>query len=326
MPSAASTAATCSRSEGPLAKNAKIKSLFLLPAIGTSALLCVASLVMIAVAAGNRLAWFGSALAAAPLPFLVLRLRYRPVARTSEFLPLHLAASLVGIVLACQGMYGNFVASWELYRDFAGALVSAVNPTAQNLPGLVALLAGLLLALYVFWYSAIGRYPDARLDVGSRVPEFEARDVDGNTIRSTDFLGSPAVFLFYRGNWCPLCMAQIDELVERYRELERLGIAVCLISPQSGEKTRELASRHDVRFHYLIDEGNRAADSLGIAVRNGVPMGVPGDYAPDTVMPTMFVTSAGGTILFSDQTDNYRVRPEPDIFLAILRRAGVASA
>ena len=47
--------------------------------------------------------------------------------------------------------------------------------------------------------------------------------------------------------------------------------------------------------------------------------------APDTVMPTVVVTNANGTILFSDQADNYRVRPEPDIFLAILRRAGVGA-
>jgi hydroxymethylpyrimidine pyrophosphatase-like HAD family hydrolase len=47
-----------------------------------------------------------------------------------------------------------------------------------------------------------------------------------------------------------------------------------------------------------------------------------GNYAPHTVMPTVVVTDADGTIVFSDQTDNYRVRPEPDMFLAILRRSG----
>ena len=41
------------------------------------------------------------------------------------------------------------------------------------------------------------------------------------------------------------------------------------------------------------------------------------------MLPTLVVTNERGTILYSDQTDNYRVRPEPDIFLAILRRAGV---
>ena len=40
----------------------------------------------------------------------------------------------------------------------------------------------------------------------------------------------------------------------------------------------------------------------------------------DGVMPTVVVTNANGTILYSDQTDNYRVRPEPDIYISILKR------
>ena len=72
---------------------------------------------------------------------------------------------------------------------------------------------------------------------------------------------------------------------------------------------------------FLVDHDNKVAESLNIAVRNGVPAGVPGGYAADTVMPTLIVTNGRGTIVFSDQTDNYRVRPEPDAFLAILRRA-----
>jgi hypothetical protein len=42
-------------------------------------------------------------------------------------------------------------------------------------------------------------------------------------------------------------------------------------------------------------------------------------------MPTVIVTNASGTILFTDQTDNYRVRPEPDIYISILRRAGAVA-
>ncbi len=74
-------------------------------------------------------------------------------------------------------------------------------------------------------------------------------------------------------------------------------------------------------FHFLVDAENRFAESLGIAIDNGVPFGLPGGYDPKTVMPTVVVTNANGTIVFSDQTDNYRVRPEPDVFLAILRRS-----
>jgi hypothetical protein len=39
------------------------------------------------------------------------------------------------------------------------------------------------------------------------------------------------------------------------------------------------------------------------------------------VFPTAIVTDAEGRILLADQTDNYRVRPEPFTFLAALDRA-----
>ena len=43
----------------------------------------------------------------------------------------------------------------------------------------------------------------------------------------------------------------------------------------------------------------------------------------DTVMPTVIMTDASGTIIFADLTDNYRVRPEPDVFLEVFAKAGI---
>ncbi|MFO1228719.1 hypothetical protein [Roseateles sp.] len=34
-------------------------------------------------------------------------------------------------------------------------------------------------------------------------------------------------------------------------------------------------------------------------------------YDSDTVMPTVVITAPGGRILWADETDNYRVLPEP---------------
>ncbi len=150
-------------------------------------------------------------------------------------------------------------------------------------------------------------------------------DYRGQLHRSVDLLGNPAVLLFYRGNWCPLCMAQISEIAARYREFVDLGITVWLISPQPEDMSRVLAERYDVPFVFLVDKDNKLATELAIAQPNGVPAGVARDYPPDTVLPTLVVTGPSGTIVFSDQTDNYRVRPEPDVFLAILRRSGAVA-
>ena len=294
-----------------MTKDAKLKSLFITPALGITALLALVSLVMAILGIGERLAWLGAGLASIPLPSLVAQLMYAPRARTSEYLPLHFLLMIVGLILACRSMYADFVESWELYQNFFSALVAAFYVSPGSAPAIVAIVSSTLFLLYVFWYSRFGRYQDARLDVGSKLPDFDVVDLDGKPVSSSEFIGSPAVFLFYRGNWCPFCMAQIGELVERYQDMEKLGIAVCLISSQDEAHTRSLAEKHGVPFRYLIDRDNQAAEKLGIAARNALPLGTPGDYPSDNAMPTLIVTSANGTIVFSDQTDNYRVRPEP---------------
>ena len=304
-----------------MTKDARLKSIYITPAIVVTGLSLIASLLLAAIGVGERLAWLGAAMASAPMPLLIANLVLRPRARTSEFLPLHVSLMLVGLVLAGRTMYSDFVTSWELYQEFIAAVTAAFYVSEGSAPAIVAIASVVNFALYLFWYSRFGRFPDARLDVGSSLPEFAAVELDGTPFDSRSLIGSPAVLLFYRGNWCPLCMAQIDEIVERYEQLEKLGVQVCLISPQSADHSKRLAEKHGVAFRYLIDRDNAAAEALGIGVRNGVPLGVPGDYPADSVMPTLIVTTASGTIVFSDQTDNYRVRPEPDVFLAILRRA-----
>ncbi|GAB4137003.1 MAG: hypothetical protein Kow00104_20510 [Rhodothalassiaceae bacterium] len=49
-------------------------------------------------------------------------------------------------------------------------------------------------------------------------------------------------------------------------------------------------------------------------------------YASDTVLPTVVITGRGGTILWTHETDNYRVRPEPGTFLEILKQHGIVAA
>jgi len=179
---------------------------------------------------------------------------------------------------------------------------------------------------YVRWYSRFGREPSAALAVGATLPD-DVRFVEHGRgpIAAADLRGRPTVLLFYRGNWCPLCMAQVGEIADRWREIESLGAQVALVSPQDERHTRALADRHEVAFRYLRDDGLAAARRLGIANPDGTPAGMVG-YEGDTVLPTVVVTDADGRIVYTDQTDNYRVRPTPETVLAALRSAGLGAA
>ncbi len=218
--------------------------------------------------------------------------------------------------------YGN-LRTYELFLLLGLALFLIGyfqgNPTTTNLMGVVALL--LAWVAYSRWYSTFPTREKNLLQVGQPLPAFQVEDIEQNKITEKTLLGQKNLLLFFRGNWCPLCMAQLKEVVEEYQELESLGVTTYLISPQPPSHSIALSRKHKVNFHYLVDKENAMAKRFKIFAKNGLPMGLQTlGYDSDTVLPTVLVTDEQGKIIFADLTDNYRVRPEPATFLDILRQ------
>jgi peroxiredoxin len=282
-----------------------MKSFFFVPAVAISVVLVLTAMAGAVTVDHERLAWIAAAVANLPLPLFSLRLRFARIARTSADLPLLILISAAGAV----------VAVWEAY----------IARSAAWQPPVIALVGTALLLLYVFWYSRLGRVPNARLEIRNKLPEFELADLEGRRVRSSQFLGAPAVWLFYRGNWDPFCVAQVHEIAGRLADLEKLGVQLYLVSSQPEDKARQLAGELSAPVRFLVDRNAEAAEALDIAERHAIPARTAAGYARVGAMPTTIVTSASGTILFTDQTDNYRVRPEPDIYISILRRAGAVA-
>lgn len=202
-----------------------------------------------------------------------------------------------------------------------GLLISIIGITGgQSLGISLAIIANSLWLMYLIWYSKFdNRSENAILKIGQILPDFQLEDGQMKTVSSKNFIGNPSIYMFYRGNWCPLCMAQIKEIAGQYKELEKRGVNMILVSPQPHKYTASLAKKFQVGFHFLVDKGNQVAQQLSIFSKNGLPFGfqVLG-YHSDTVMPTIIITDKNGKILFADLTDNYRVRPEPSTFLKVL--------
>ena len=173
--------------------------------------------------------------------------------------------------------------------------------------------------IYLKWYSVFDNRNNSILKLGNTLPTFELEDADKNTISNSSFLGNPTIYLFYRGNWCPLCMAQIKEIATEYKELEQRGVNMVLISPQPHAYSKNLAEKFKLKLTFLTDVNNTVAKQLNIFAENGIPTGfqVLG-YDSDTVLPTVIITDGYGKIVFADLTDNYRVRPEPETFLKVI--------
>ena len=256
--------------------------------------------VQMLLATQDYLTWGGVLLVYAPFVFVISWLMiFRNVPRTSARMPVLVVMGLIGVIASLRGysLGGSGTAPVLAVLGFLGFLV------------------------YDYWYSSFRHRHSQALEVGRPLPAFELTDTQGNTVASASLTDKPSVWIFYRGNWCPLCMAQIREIADEYKQLEELGVRVALISPQPHRYTKSLARKFDVSFEFLTDDGNRAAKQLGIAHRNGLPAGMQAlGYASDTVLPTVVITARGGKILWVHETDNYRVRPEPETYLNVLRK------
>ncbi len=178
--------------------------------------------------------------------------------------------------------------------------------------------------IYIKWYSVFEDRETEILKVGKMLPDFVLENTSKEKISSRIFLGNPTIYLFYRGNWCPLCMAQIKEIAGQYKELEDRGVNMVFVSPQPHYYSEKLSKKYDLGFHYLQDTDNEVAHQLGILSENGIPAGFQAlGFDSDTVMPTVVITDPKGRIAFADLTDNYRVRPEPETFLAVIDKMNI---
>ncbi len=172
---------------------------------------------------------------------------------------------------------------------------------------------------YVYWLTDFSERDKKSLTVGQLLPKGDLKDIEGNTVNLASFRNTPSIFLFYRGNWCPFCMAQIRELAADYQKIKAQGANLVFISPQNQKHTQHLAKRLNIPAQFLIDEGLKVARQLHIFNKNGTPMGLQIlNYTSDNVYPTVIVTDKNGIIQFIDLTDNYRIRPEPKTYLDIL--------
>ena len=250
-------------------------------------------------------AWLGTLVALLPTVYMFATLMTFRVARTSSSLPFQLYSALIGGFIAAIG-----------FLFFEGSPAALFFGAGVGLVGFL---------LYDFWYSRFSRTAGAALQLGKRLPDFELKDSEKGVVSSGSFIGKPVLMIFFRGNWCPLCMAQIKEVAAQYQEISDKGVEVALISPQPEKYTQKLASKFNVPYRFLTDEGNKVAKLLGIVNAGGTPagLGLMG-YDSETVLPTVLLTNGAGELVYIDLTDNYRVRPEPDQFLRIIEEKGVA--
>ncbi len=193
------------------------------------------------------------------------------------------------------------------------------SDSASALALTLSIISSIGWCLYIFWYSDLSLRDKDQLAVGHVLDDLSFVDTGGNPIKLSTLPKGKKILLFYRGNWCPFCVAQIKDLAAAYAKIKSLDTQVLFISPQHAGHTKKLARSLGIDAQFLIDKDLKVARELKIFHQHGVPMGMEMlGYDSDTVMPTVLIVNASNEIIYSDLTDVYRMRPDPQSFLEIL--------
>ncbi len=175
-------------------------------------------------------------------------------------------------------------------------------------------------ALIVFRDRLRGKAVPAELEPGNPLPEFTAVDEDGNALSSKVLRGRPSVLLFVRGNWCPFCNKQVQNLTKFYKEINECGAHLILVTPRPLETTRRVADFFDVKFEFWLDESLAIGKRLGLVQEAGVPDDYEKEYGNDTLWPASLIVDSDGIIRHTELSRFIADRPDPEKLLRIVRK------
>ena len=147
---------------------------------------------------------------------------------------------------------------------------------------------------------------------GHDFPTINLKDSQDIDFITEELLEKPTMFLFFRGVWCPFCIAQIKQLKSKIAMITEKGIQVVLVSLDQPEKLENLRKELELPFMMLSDSTTQLARYFDVFHADGTPPPVKLiEGTSDTMIPTIVFTM-NGKIEHFERTEDFTVRPDPD--------------
>jgi thioredoxin-dependent peroxiredoxin len=104
----------------------------------------------------------------------------------------------------------------------------------------------------------------ATLKKGDKAPNFEALDQNGKTQALSNFAGKKLVLYFYPKDNTPGCTTQACNLRDNDTLLQKHGISVIGVSPDSGSSHQKFTEKYQLNFPLLIDTEKSIIKAYGV--------------------------------------------------------------
>lgn len=102
------------------------------------------------------------------------------------------------------------------------------------------------------------------LKIGDKVPEFSAKDQDGNTINLSDYNGKKLIVFFYPKASTPGCTVEACNLRDNYGDLQSQGYELLGVSADSEKRQANFRNKFEFPFPLLADEDHTVINTFGV--------------------------------------------------------------
>ena len=101
------------------------------------------------------------------------------------------------------------------------------------------------------------------VETGKKAPACTLLDAEGNKVSLGDFAGRDLVLYFYPKDDTPGCTKEACGFRDSWKELQKRGVAVVGVSPDSGESHQKFAKKYKLPFPLLSDPDKKAMTAYG---------------------------------------------------------------
>jgi thioredoxin-dependent peroxiredoxin len=104
----------------------------------------------------------------------------------------------------------------------------------------------------------------SKLKVGDKVPEFQGKDENGNTVKSSDYKGKKLIVYFYPKDMTPGCTNQACNLRENYESLKSKGFEILGVSADSEARHQKFIEKYNLPFQLIADTEKEVINQFGV--------------------------------------------------------------
>ena len=90
----------------------------------------------------------------------------------------------------------------------------------------------------------------------AKAPQFELKDLNGRSVRLSDFRGKVVLINFW-ATWCPPCRAEMPDLVKLQRDHRKDGLQIIGVTYPPEKKSRVRRFARSLKVNYPIILGTR---------------------------------------------------------------------